>query len=140
MSFLLVNITSSLKSMCSAVTQFTKSHPKLNTSSQLEMRVLIAKLDSLLLLESIKLYHSNWNELKIKVTQLAAEQMININNQHVMKLTQTIEVLVINQKKLMSAASIFYVITLKDMLVWSDSSIIKLYNVKKNADNLKIIK
>ena len=88
------------------------------------MKVLITKLDSLLLLESVKLYHSSWNELKIKVMQLAAEWMINIDNQHITKLTQVIEILVINQKKLISAALIFYAVALKDMSVWSNLSII----------------
>ena len=43
--------------------------------------------------------------------------MINVDNQYVVKLTQAVEVLVINQKKLMLAALIFYVIALKDMSV-----------------------
>ena len=84
----------------------------------------MTKLDSLLLLESAELYCSNWDELKIKIMQLIVECTVNINNQHIMKLIQAVEALVINQKKLILATLIFYMIALKDMSVWSDLSIV----------------
>jgi len=120
MSSLSANVMSLLGGACSAVTQLTKSHPKSNISLQLEIRVLIAKLDDLLLLENAELYHSSWKKLKIKVTQLTAERIINIDNQHIKKLIQTVEVLMINQKKLMSVVLIIYVIVLKSIFIWSD--------------------
>jgi len=53
--------------------------------------------------------------------QLTAEHIINISdNQHVMKLIQTVEILMINQKKSASAGadlSHIYVVILKDMFV-----------------------
>ena len=59
MSFLPADITLSLRGACPAVTQLTKSCLKSNISLQLKMRVLITKLDSLLLLENAELYHNN---------------------------------------------------------------------------------
>ena len=86
--------------------------------------MLMTKLDSLFFLENIKFYHSSWNELKIKVMQLTAEHIINIDNQHIEKFIQTVEALMINQKKLMPAALIIYITALKSMFVWSDLLII----------------
>ena len=117
MSFLSADIMSSSESTCSAVTQFAKSCLKSNISSQLEMRMLITKLDDLLFLESTELYCNNWNEFKIKIEQLTAEHIINIDNQHITKLIQTVKILVINQKKLTLTVSIFYIIIFKNMSV-----------------------
>ena len=59
MSFLSANVVLLLKDTYSAVTQLTKLCPKQNISLQLEMRMLMIKLDSLLLLESAELYYNN---------------------------------------------------------------------------------
>ena len=59
MSFLSVNVMSSLKDACSAAAQFKKLCFKSNISSQFEMRMLIIKLDNLLFLENAELYYSS---------------------------------------------------------------------------------
>ena len=59
MSSLPADITLLLGGTCPAVTQLTKSHLKSNILLQLEMKVLIIKLDDLLLLENVELYHSS---------------------------------------------------------------------------------
>ena len=51
-----------------------------------------------------------------------------------MKLIQTVKILVISQKKLISAALIFYMIILKDILVWLDLSAVHkilIYLIRK---------
>ena len=83
--------------------------------------MLISKLNELLLLESVKLYLSSWNELKVRIAQFTTE-CINVNNHHVAKLAQAIEALVNNQKKLAPATLVSYAAMLKtDLLTWLDS-------------------
>ena len=53
------NVALSLRGACPAVIQLTKLHLKSNTSSQLEMRMLMTKLDSMLLLENTESYCNN---------------------------------------------------------------------------------
>ena len=120
MSFSSADIMLLSENTCSAVTQSEKLHLKSNTSLQLEMRMLMIKLDDLLLLENAELYCSNWKKLKIKIMQLTAECTVNVDNQHIKKLTWTVEALMINQKKLTSAVLIIYMTALKSMSVWSD--------------------
>jgi hypothetical protein len=111
-----------MRDMCSALTQSAKQHLNSNISLQLELRALIKKLDSLLLLENTELYHSSWENFKVKVAQLAAEHIINVDNHHITKLTQTVKALIIIQKKSAQAASISYAVTLRNASVWSDVS------------------
>ena len=124
MSSLSADITLLSESVCPAVTQLAKLCFKSNTSLQLEMKMLMTKLDSLLFLENAELYCNSWNEFKIKVAQLTAECTVNIDNQHITKLIQTVKILVISQKKSVSTALIFYAAVFKNLSVWADLSIV----------------
>ena len=68
MSSPLADIASSSGGACPAEAQPAKPRPTPKTPSQLEMRALMEKLDSLLLLESTEFYCSSWEKFKIKVT------------------------------------------------------------------------
>jgi len=59
MSFLLIDVTLLLKDACSASAQLAKLCLTSNTSSQLEMKTLMKKLDDLFLLKSVKLYYNS---------------------------------------------------------------------------------
>lgn len=77
------------------------------------------KLEGLLLLEGAEPYLDSWKELKAKVARLGAGRTINVDNQHVAKLTQAVEALVINQKKSAPAAPTSYAAALKGLTAWS---------------------
>jgi len=89
------------------------------------MGVLMSKLDGLLLLEGAEPYRSNWDELKAKVAQLAAGRTVNVDNQHVAKLTQAVEALVTIQKKPAPAAPISYAAALKGSPAWPGSPAVR---------------
>jgi hypothetical protein len=99
-----------------AQAQLAKQTNTTTTSSQQKMGALMQKLDDLLLLESAKPYLSSWDELKTRVAQLmiARQAQVNVDNQHVAKLTQAVEALVSNQKKQAPAKPLSYAAALKN--------------------------
>jgi hypothetical protein len=66
---------------------------------QSEVAKLIKNLKGLFLLEGTKLYHKLWQELKLKVSQPPEVTGVTVDNTYIIKLTNTVRVLVNKQKQ-----------------------------------------